>query len=52
MLTAEQLMLWEKQILRAEAAQVNKPKAMDVMAPHIPKGQLVFFDTFGWLTFF
>ena len=49
--TAEQLTHWEKQIAKAEAAQVNTPKAMDIMAPDIPKGRLVLFDTFGWLIF-
>jgi len=49
--STEQLMLWEKQISKAEVDQVNKPKAMDIMAPNIPKGRLVLFDTVSWLTF-
>ena len=49
--STEQLTLWEKQISKAEVDQVNKPKAMDIMAPNIPKGRLVLFDTVGWLTF-
>lgn len=39
---AEQLTEWEREISKAEAAQTNKPEAMDVMAPKIPKGRLSF----------
>jgi hypothetical protein len=38
--SAEQLMEWEREISRAEAAHTNKPEAMDIMAPRIPKGRL------------
>jgi len=40
--TPEQLTDWEREISKAEAAHINKPEAMDVMAPKIPKGWFLF----------
>jgi len=39
--TAQQLALWEKEISMAEESQTNRPKAMDIMAPRIPKGRSI-----------
>jgi hypothetical protein len=36
------LRVWEEEISTAEAAHTNKPEVMDIMAPRIPKGQLLF----------
>jgi len=33
--------VWEAEISKAEAAHTNKPEAMDIMAPRIPKGRLL-----------
>lgn len=36
--TNEQLAIWEVEISAAEELRTNRPEAMDVMAPRIPKG--------------
>jgi hypothetical protein len=38
--TAQQKKLWEAEISEAEELRTNRPDAMDVMAPRIPKGKL------------
>jgi hypothetical protein len=37
--TREQLAIWEAEISEAEEQRTNRPEAMDIMAPRIPKGQ-------------
>jgi hypothetical protein len=39
--TPQQLALWEREISVAEAKRTNRPEAMDIMAPRIPKGQFI-----------
>jgi hypothetical protein len=49
--TDEQKKLWEAEISKAEELRTNKPEAMDVMAPRIPKGKLNLSTTFIRLTY-
>ncbi len=44
--TREQLTLWEKEISKAEEQRTNRPAAMDVMAPCIPRGRFISYDIF------
>jgi len=44
--TREQLTLWEKEISKAEEQRTNRPAAMDVMAPRIPRGRFISYDIF------
>jgi hypothetical protein len=39
--TDEQKVEWETAIAMAEEKRTKNPAAMDVMAPHIPKGWLI-----------
>ena len=48
--TGVQLKLWEKEISEAKELRTNRPAAMDVMAPRIPKGRFISFDIFIRLT--
>jgi len=45
--TPQQLALWEREISVAEAQRTNRPEAMDIMAPRIPKGQFISYSYFS-----
>ena len=45
--TPQQLALWEREISVAEVDRTNRPDAMDIMAPHIPKGQFISYSYFS-----
>lgn len=40
--TSEEIKKWEVEISEAEIKRTSRPEAMDVMAPRIPKGQLIY----------